>query len=223
MTEDVYYSSYELMMIIDPNAGEEGSAKEVEKVKKNIQDLGGKVTCEDLWGMRDLAYKIKKEKRGFYVVLNFEMETSKTKEFEKDMSLEQSVLRFFIMKTPKYYEIKTFVELQKEAEDLAKLREQERKEKEEARSGGMKRGPVFRKFEKPVEKTTEKPVEKQAEKHVEKPVAKSVAKPVAKVEKKVEEEKVEEKPKTKISAKKDLLEDFDAKLKSIIDDPDLTL
>jgi len=221
MTEEIYLSRYELMMIFDPNTGEEGSMKEVEKIKKNIQDLDGKVTSEDFWGLRDLAYRIKKERRGFYAVLNLEMDPAKTKEFEKDMSLEQSVLRFLLIKTPKYYEIKTFSELQKEAEELAKKKEQERKEKEEAKqSGSASRAPKFRKVEKQVsEKPVEKPIEKAPK--VEKKVEKKTV-DISKVDQKSEtKEATKEAPKTK--AKKDLLEDFDAKLKSIIDDPDLTL
>lgn len=215
MTEENYLSRYELMMIFDPNTGEEGSMKEVEKIKKNIQDLGGKVTNEDFWGLRDLAYRIKKESRGYYAVLNIEIDPANTKEFEKDMSLEQSVLRFLLMKTPKYYEIKTFSELQKEAEELAKKKEQERKEKEEAKqSGSISRATKFRKTEKPVEKA----VEKAPKANKEEKSQKTAPKPEPKSEPKVEPK---EAPKTK--AKKDLLEDFDAKLKSIIDDPDLTL
>jgi len=83
MTEETLHVKYELMVILDPNIGEEAASKEVEKLKGEIKEFEGKVSSDDFWGIRDLAYRIKKENRGYYAVLNFEIDPSKTKEFEK--------------------------------------------------------------------------------------------------------------------------------------------
>lgn len=208
MTEE-NFSLYELMLIINPNIGEEASLKEIEKIKKFISDLEGKVTHEDVWGLRNLAYKIKKEDKGFYVVLNFKMDPSKIIEFKSEMMLEQVVLRHMLMLAPKYYEMKTLVELEKEAETYKK----ESKEKEEEKEKEVQ---VHQK-PKPVAKAK---VEEDKKPEIKEPEVEEIEEPEVK-EPEVEEV-VKEKPADRISTKKDL-EEVDAKLKSIIDDPDITL
>jgi small subunit ribosomal protein S6 len=232
MTEETLHVKYELMVILDPNIGEEAASKEVEKLKGEIKEFEGKVSSDDFWGIRDLAYRIKKENRGYYAVLNFEIDPSKTKEFEKDLSLNQAVLRYLLIKTPNYYELKTFVDLQKEAEEISRKKAEiakAKEEKKEQRRGGITPRPVIVRKEKPIEEKEEKkPISKE-----EKPVFKKEPKKeiVDEIEKEIEKErkeKVEDKkeepkePKLKLSDKS-ALEDFDAKLKSIIDDPDITL
>jgi len=244
MTEETLHVKYELMVILNPNIGEESASKEVEKLKAEIKELEGNVSSDDFWGIRDLAYRIKKETRGFYAVLNFEIDPSKTKEFEKDLSLNQAVLRYLLIKTPNYYELKTFVDLQKEAEEISRKKAELAKAKEEKREQGRggritrpevrkerkeepvkevegreKKAPVARE-EKPVPKLKKEPKREMVEEIEEEIKEDSVSKAKREPEPAAPEPKKE--PKLKLSDKS-ALEDFDAKLKSIIDDPDITL
>jgi small subunit ribosomal protein S6 len=241
MTEENLHVKYELMVILDPNLGEETATKEVEKLKGEIKDLEGKITNDDFWGIRDLSYRIKRERRGYYAVLNFGMDPSKTKEFEKDLTLNQAVLRYLLIKTPNYYEFRTFMDLQKEAEEISKKKAEAAKEKEEQKEGKrlkFARKPARKtevKEEVPVKKVKKEMVDSAAEQtapavhtvhepkkemveEIEEEIKKQMAKPSS--EPKATESKPE--PKVKLSDKS-ALEDFDAKLKSIIDDPDITL
>lgn len=51
-------ANYELMMILDPKAGEKVITASVDGVKKALKDVKAKVTNEDVWGEKKLAYKI---------------------------------------------------------------------------------------------------------------------------------------------------------------------
>jgi len=245
MTEENLHVKYELMVILDPNLGEETAIKEVEKLKGEIKELEGKISNEDFWGIRDLAYRIKKETRGYYVVLNFGMDPSKTKEFEKDLTLNQAVLRYLLIKTPNYYELKTFMDLQKEAEEISRKKAEAAKEKEEKKEN--RRGSFAKRVAKKAEPKEEskeevkeeKPVKKVKKEAPKKEMIDSASEASAKshetkkemveeIEEEIKKETKEKKPEPKKEPEvklsdKSSLEDFDAKLKSIIDDPDITL
>jgi small subunit ribosomal protein S6 len=211
MTE-TNFPKYELMLILQPDLGEEKTATVLKEVKELILEGEGKISHEDLWGIRDLAYTIKRQRQGFYVVLNFTANPKSVKEMEKQLNLNQAILRYLVQKTPKHHEVKTLAEY----EEIAKAEELKAKEEAKAKTEKQERGDVRgRKFVKPEKTKVEaaKPAKKEEKK---------IEKPVKKVKKEEEiEEKVEEKPAKKKQAA--TLEDVDAKLKSIIDDPDITL
>lgn len=223
MTE-TSFPKYEIMLILQPDLGVERTNEILQEMKTLIAEASGKITHEDLWGLRELAYVIKKQRQGYYIVLNFTADPLKVKEFEKQLNIHQGVLRYLIQKTPKNYEIKTLAEYDEIAKEEALKAQEELKAKTEKggsdNRGGDTRG-RNRRFEAPEapKRPESKPVksEKPAVKE-----EKEEEKPVKKVVKKDEpvEEKTE-KPKAKKQA--ETLEDVDAKLKSIIDDPDISL
>lgn len=227
MTE-TNFPKYEIMAILQPDLGEEKTTEVLNELKELIKEASGKIFHEDIWGLRELAYMIKHQKQGYYVVFDFTADPVKVKEFEKQLNINPAIVRYLIQKTPKYHEIKTLAEYEEiaRAEELkAKEEEKEKAEKMESRSGRGRKFERREKPERPMETVKkEKPAEKSAKKpeKEEKPV-KEEKKPVKKVKKEepVEEKVEEEKPKSKKQAA--TLEDVDAKLKSIIDDPDITL
>ncbi len=210
-------SLYEMMAIIDPELGEEATSKQIDKIKKFITDLGGNITHEDIWGVQDLAYNIKKNERGYYVVLNFEIAGDQLAEFKSELALEQNLIRYMLLKAPKYYEFKTLEDLEKEAEAARLKKEQESEEKDQKPAPKPAPKPAQKpepKVEEVVEETAPEPeVEEVVEEVTPEPEVEEV------VEETAPEPEVEE---VKLSDKKEL-EDVDAKLKSIIDDPDISL
>ncbi|MFA6917744.1 MAG: 30S ribosomal protein S6 [Candidatus Gracilibacteria bacterium] len=214
MTE-TNFPMYEIMLILQPDLGEEKTNSVLKDMKELIAEAGGKISHEDVWGLRDLAYVIKGKKQGLYIVWNFTADPIKVKEFEKQLNINAAIVRYLIQKAPKYHEVKTFAEYEEVAktEELkAKAEAQEKAEKFGSRGG---RGQRYEKPERLVEKPAEKPVKKEALTKEVKKVKKE--EPVSEI---AEEEKPVEKPKKKQAT---TLEDVDAKLKSIIDDPDITL
>ena len=59
-----------------------------------IEADGGSIKKREYWGLRSLAYRIKKNRKGHYVLLNLETSPETLKEFERIMGLNEDVLRF---------------------------------------------------------------------------------------------------------------------------------
>ena len=217
---EVSVQQYELMVIFFPEIGETAVGKELEELKKYISSNKGDVLQEDSWGNRDLAYRIKKQEQGFYYVLNFTLDPAKLGEMQRGLVINPSVIRALVVKTPEKYIFRTFAEYQDEEAKAKAVKEEAKRVAEAKRSEHSAprgdRKPRFEKTEKAVEQKKIAPkIEAKIETKVEVP---------QKVEP-VEVKKEEEAPKKikKAPASKMKLEDVDAKLKSIMDDPDITL
>jgi small subunit ribosomal protein S6 len=84
---------YELMVILDPETEERTVATSLEKFLKVITTDGGTVDTTDIWGRRRLAYEIKKRSEGIYAVVNFTCEPATAQELDRQLGLNESVLR----------------------------------------------------------------------------------------------------------------------------------
>ena len=87
---------YEIMYILRSTLEEIDRKAEVEKLAKLLTSNGAKVSKTDDWGLKDLAYEIKKEKKGYYVVLKVEAEPAALKEFDRLTKIDNNVLRYLI-------------------------------------------------------------------------------------------------------------------------------
>lgn len=59
-----------------------------------ITNAGGKIHKREYWGLRSLAYRIKKNRKGHYIMFNLETDGATLKEYERIMGLNEDVLRF---------------------------------------------------------------------------------------------------------------------------------
>ncbi len=59
-----------------------------------ITNAGGRVHKREYWGLRSLAYRIKKNRKGHYIMFNLETDGPTLKEYERIMGLNEDVLRF---------------------------------------------------------------------------------------------------------------------------------
>lgn len=91
-------SNYEIMYILRANL-DENQRKEVnDKLAKILTDNGGEIKkVDESMGLRELAYPIKDEKKGFYVVLEVSMGNQAISEFNRLVRINQSVLRHLII------------------------------------------------------------------------------------------------------------------------------
>ncbi|MDR2074721.1 MAG: 30S ribosomal protein S6 [Holosporales bacterium] len=91
-------SFYEVVFIVKQDA----SAGRVEQVTNEyialIKEHGGEVTKTEFCGLRYLAYPIKKNRRGHYVLLNVVLEQDHVRELERKLSLNEDILRSLIVK-----------------------------------------------------------------------------------------------------------------------------
>ena len=65
-----------------------------ETFEKIIKDQGGSVAKTESWGLRSLAYRIKKNRKGYYVLFNIDAPPAAIQEMERQMQLNEDVIRF---------------------------------------------------------------------------------------------------------------------------------
>lgn len=84
---------------------QEVSLGDVEKLTvnfaKTLTDHGGSIVKVEQWGLRDLAYPIKKSNKGYYTLLGIDASYSAVKELERRLSLSEDVIRHVTMKVEK--------------------------------------------------------------------------------------------------------------------------
>ena len=84
--------------IINPNVDAEGIKGLVEKFNALIESEGGKVVETNEWGMKKLAYPIKKFTQGYYVLVNFEAKAEFVDELERIYKITDNVIKFITIR-----------------------------------------------------------------------------------------------------------------------------
>jgi small subunit ribosomal protein S6 len=91
---------YEILLIIDPRPTEEDVTALLTKLQETLKSLGGEVTKAESWGKRRLAYEIRKQREGTYAVIECKAEPVVVKEYERQLTLNEQVLRHFTTRIP---------------------------------------------------------------------------------------------------------------------------
>lgn len=87
---------YELVFIVRPDLDDNAFKEAVEKVKGWISESGGVVTKTDFWGKRKLAYVIRKQSEGQYVLLKVQMNPAFSATLERNLRFLEPIMRFLI-------------------------------------------------------------------------------------------------------------------------------
>ncbi len=90
-------NKYESVIIINPNLEEEAIKALIEKIS-NLINTDGKVSSVEEVGKKKLAYEIKKNKEGFYVVFKFEANPEFITELERIYRITDSVMKFITIR-----------------------------------------------------------------------------------------------------------------------------
>jgi len=90
--------AYEVMVILDPNLEERTIEPSLDKYLNVIRKDGGSVENVDVWGRRRLAYEVKKNAEGIYAVISLNAEPATVKEFDRQLTLNESVLRTKVLR-----------------------------------------------------------------------------------------------------------------------------
>lgn len=91
--------TYELLSIIKPNIDSEEFDNVVAKIEESITSLEGKVLSTDKMGRKKLSYDIKDYRDGYFVVHNFEMDPAQVSKFNRQLRLNENVLRIMFLET----------------------------------------------------------------------------------------------------------------------------
>lgn len=122
---------YETISIIRPSVGDE----EIEAINQRsisiIEGDGGTIVKVDKWGLKTLAYLIKKEPQGYYVYMDYGATPAAVTEIERQFKIDDRLLKFMTVKLDDVFDP---VAIQAEAEAAAKAAEAKAQESETADS-----------------------------------------------------------------------------------------
>ena len=85
---------YETIFILRPDLGESAQKDAIKRFEGLVATTGGDLVETEEWGFRELAYRIKGERRGFYVRLDYGGSGATMNEVERNLKLSDGVLRY---------------------------------------------------------------------------------------------------------------------------------
>jgi small subunit ribosomal protein S6 len=89
---------YELMVILDPDLEERTVAPSLDTFLNVVRQGGGTVDKVDVWGRRRLSFEIDKHAEGIYAVVDLSAEPAVMKELDRQLNLNESVLRTKVLR-----------------------------------------------------------------------------------------------------------------------------
>ena len=89
---------YETTYILRPNLGENQFTEVIERTNDIIKNNGGTIIYLERWGIKKLAYEIKKETQGYYIYFDYAAQASSVHEMERIFRIDDRVLRYLTIK-----------------------------------------------------------------------------------------------------------------------------
>ena len=114
---------YENIVILNASPADEEIEASLKKIKDLITNAGGELLKVDAWGRRKLANEIKKQKKGFYVLLVFRSASSLIKKLEDYYKVFDPVIKYMVIKLGKKesaHFLATLIQIPKGDETAAK-------------------------------------------------------------------------------------------------------
>ena len=139
---------YETIFVLHPDLTDDISTATVDRLKEVITRMGGELLAQDLWGKRKLAFHVKKQQRGNYVVFHYIGPVGVVEELERTMRNIDQVIRFLtnafgtvadVEAKRAEVEMKSRERAQERAKQEAERREREERMAREQEEGGRDR------------------------------------------------------------------------------------
>ena len=102
----------------------------VEDITRQVLDAGGKVGKSEYWGLRNLAYRVRKNRKGHYCLLNIDAPAEAVHELERRQRINEDVLRFLTIRVDEHDEEPSPVLARRD-------RDEKRRAKREGREDGV--------------------------------------------------------------------------------------
>jgi len=102
---------YETLFVVKPTLTEEETAAEIAKIKDVLTKVEAELLATDDMGMRKLAYPVQKNDRGYYTVLFYKANGDAIAEIERNLKINEEIIKFLTVKYVKNKEIAQFDKL----------------------------------------------------------------------------------------------------------------
>ena len=97
-------NKYESVLIARQDLGTSQVNTLVDELKNVISAQGGEVVRVDNWGLKNLAYRIKKNRKGHYVLMNISAPASAVAEYERVMRVNEDIIRYMTVRVEDFSE-----------------------------------------------------------------------------------------------------------------------
>jgi small subunit ribosomal protein S6 len=97
-------NKYESVLIARQDLGASQINTLVDSLKEVVSTQGGEVVRVDNWGLKNLAYRIKKNRKGHYVLLNISAPAQAIAEYERVMRVNEDIIRYMTVKVDEFSE-----------------------------------------------------------------------------------------------------------------------
>ncbi|MBW2004143.1 MAG: 30S ribosomal protein S6 [Deltaproteobacteria bacterium] len=108
---------YETIYIVNPTLDDDSLKEAIDKFSDLINKLKGSIVKVNEWGKRKLAYEVKRFDKGYYVVLDFCALPKMVTELERNLKLDDRILKYITVKIDENVDPKDLVSKEKEIED----------------------------------------------------------------------------------------------------------
>ncbi len=98
-------TKYESVLIARQDLGASQVSAIVSDLSNVIAKEGGEVVRVDNWGLKNLAYRIKKNRKGHYVLLNISAPANAIAEYERLMRVNEDIIRYMTVKVDEFSEV----------------------------------------------------------------------------------------------------------------------
>jgi small subunit ribosomal protein S6 len=171
---------YESVYIARPDISTAQVDTLTESLTSIIGEGGGKVTKNEYWGLKNLAYRIKKNRKGHYTLMNIDAPAAAISELERNMRINEDVLRYMTVRVDELDENPSIMMTARSSRDSrdrdrgrGRDRDRDRGAPPRAEAGADK--PAAPSADKPAEASADKPAapsaDKPAEARADKPAA----------------------------------------------------
>ncbi len=95
---------YECVLMARQDISSSQAESLVDQFSEIIETNGGKVTKKEMWGLRTLAYRIKKNRKAHYTLLNLDAPAAAVAEMERNLRLNEDVIRYLTLRVDEHEE-----------------------------------------------------------------------------------------------------------------------
>ncbi len=132
---------YEHTLIARPDLTSQQAQTLGETIAQQIAEQGGKITKTEYWGLRNLAFRVKKNRKGHYLHFNLDAPPAAVTELERTERINEDVLRYLTVRVDKLEDGPSPVMLAKASRDERSRRDREFRGDREPRGDRDEREP----------------------------------------------------------------------------------
>jgi small subunit ribosomal protein S6 len=99
---------YETLFVVRPTLTEEETKAQIAKIQEVLAKVEAELLATDEIGMRQLAYEVDKQKRGYYTVLYYKAKGEAIAEIERNLKINEDIIKFLTVKYVKGKEVAQF-------------------------------------------------------------------------------------------------------------------